>query len=1024
MATETNLEKLQRLLRDMFQFDCADLDFGIYRIMNHKRDAVERFIQKDLVGAISKELSSGILASQSQAAAELKDLTGKIRESLGEAALDGDGVLAEAYHKTPLGKRYLDIQAQASGAQTRPALEAAIFNHLYAFFSRYYDAGDFLSKRRYGRREKYAIPYNGEEVYLHWANSDQYYVKTAEHFTDYRFKVPNGVTVHFHLQAADVEKDNVKGEKRFFVPLLKQAAFDPKAREVVVPFEFRPLTAQEDVRYGPKNHEDRIMAEALEAIPAAIKKHNEALAALVAQHHQTAEGAEVSFLEHHLRQYTRRNTSDFFVHKDLKGFLARELDFYLKNEVLGLDEMEAAGESRAEGWFQVVRVIRAIGGRIVEFLAQIEDFQKRLFEKKKFVVETNYCITVGQVAEAFHAEIAANDAQWQEWKDLFHIDEEEKNLFNAGAKGKKDCRLAFLKAHQTLVLDTKHFDQDFRDRLLASYDDLDEITDGLLIHSENFQALNLLLEKYREKVKCIYIDPPYNSKTTAILYKNNYKHSSWLSLMDNRLAVSRRLAAPDGSHIVAIDENEQEVLGRLLMMHFPDHERVCVAVVHNKKGIQGDYFSYNHDYAYFCIPLSLPETHGKTIPESEWDYDNLRKWGRESERKTAKNCFYPIYVEGDRIVGFGDVCDENFHPKKANVPCDKAGRRIAVYPVDSQGVERKWRYARDSVEGIKRLLKVHITSSSEIQVHKAKAERQVKTVWDDSLYIAGDYGTKWLTNLGLKVKEDLYPKSIYTVIDSIYAVSGKDALVVDYFAGSGTTGHAVINLNREDGGNRRFILVEMGEYFDTVLLARIKKVTFTPEWKEGKPVRQATREEAERSPRIVKYIRLESYEDALNNISFTLPKGQKVLEFDDYVLKYMLQWETRESPTLLNVEGLASPFSYKLTIADGQQTTQKTVDVPETFAYLLGMHVATRRTCQDRDRRYVVYRGSIDHRQVAVIWRETRGWDKKDYERDKKFVAEQKLADGTDEVFVNGDSLVPGARALEPVFKSRMFGGV
>jgi adenine-specific DNA-methyltransferase len=100
------------------------------------------------------------------------------------------------------------------------------------------------------------------------------------------------------------------------------------------------------------------------------------------------------------------------------------------------------------------------------------------------------------------------------------------------------------------------------------------------------------------------------------------------------------------------------------------------------------------------------------------------------------------------------------------------------------------------------------------------------------------------------------------------------------------------------------------------------------------------------------------------------------------------------------------------------------VDVPETFAYLLGMHVATRRTCQDRDRRYVVYRGSIDHRQVVVIWRDTRDWDKKDYERDKKFVAEQKLTDGADEVFVNGDSLVPGARALEPVFKSRMFGGV
>jgi adenine-specific DNA-methyltransferase len=262
------------------------------------------------------------------------------------------------------------------------------------------------------------------------------------------------------------------------------------------------------------------------------------------------------------------------------------------------------------------------------------------------------------------------------------------------------------------------------------------------------------------------------------------------------------------------------------------------------------------------------------------------------------------------------------------------------------------------------------------------------------------------------------------VMDCLRFWVDEGATVLDYFAGSGTTGHAVIKLNQEEGGQRHFILAEMGEYFDTVLLPRIKKVTFSPEWKAGKPVRQATREEAERSPRIVKYICLESYEDALNNISFTLPKGQKVLEFDDYLLKYMLQWETKESETLLNVEKLASPFSYGLTITDGQQTTRKTVDIPETFAYLLGLHVKTRRAHADRDRRYLVYRGCIDHREVAVIWRDTRGWDKKDYERDKKFVADQKLAQGADEVFVNGDSFIPGARALEPVFKSRMFGGV
>ena len=102
----------------------------------------------------------------------------------------------------------------------------------------------------------------------------------------------------------------------------------------------------------------------------------------------TADGEPVTTLEHHLRQYARRNTSDFFIHKDLKGFLTRELDFYLKNEVLSLDDMEAAGEGRAEGWFQLIRAIRAVGCRIIEFLAQVEEFQKMLWEKRKFITET------------------------------------------------------------------------------------------------------------------------------------------------------------------------------------------------------------------------------------------------------------------------------------------------------------------------------------------------------------------------------------------------------------------------------------------------------------------------------------------------------------------------------------------------------------------------------------------------------------------------------------------------------------
>jgi adenine-specific DNA-methyltransferase len=261
-------------------------------------------------------------------------------------------------------------------------------------------------------------------------------------------------------------------------------------------------------------------------------------------------------------------------------------------------------------------------------------------------------------------------------------------------------------------------------------------------------------------------------------------------------------------------------------------------------------------------------------------------------------------------------------------------------------------------------------------------------------------------------------------MDSIFAVSGAEALVMDYFAGSGTTGHAVINLNREDGGRRKFILVEMADYFDTVLLPRLKKVTFTPKWKDGKPKRPATAEEAERSPRIMKVIRLESYEDALNNIAFDEASGQQAMQFEDYLLQYMLQWETRHSETLLNVEKLARPFAYQLHIHRNGETHAQAVDIPETFNYLLGLHVQTRRVYDDNGRRYLVYGGLVDGRQIAVIWRETDGWGQADYECDKRFVAEHKLAKGADEVYVNGDSFIPGARALEPLFKARLFAEV
>jgi len=271
----TPREKFQKLLRELFQFDNADLDFGIYRIMNHKRAVIEQFIEKDLLNAVSEELRKGALAQEASAAERRAGLTAQIKDMLGADALDVEGNLNPIYSGTKIGKEYLALQQSAGQAKKQVELESQIFNHLYAFFSRYYDEGDFMSLRRYSKREKYAIPYNGEEVYLHWANSDQYYIKTGENFTDYSYKHGRW-TVCFKLRNADVEQNNVKGAKRFFVPQVGALELDIAKHELTQPFEYRPLVSGEETKFGKTKVQEAILAEAIPEILAAAQTDTDA----------------------------------------------------------------------------------------------------------------------------------------------------------------------------------------------------------------------------------------------------------------------------------------------------------------------------------------------------------------------------------------------------------------------------------------------------------------------------------------------------------------------------------------------------------------------------------------------------------------------------------------------------------------------------------------------------------------------------------------------------------------------------
>jgi len=292
--------------------------------------------------------------------------------------------------------------------------------------------------------------------------------------------------------------------------------------------------------------------------------------------HLRADGTEsdATRLRVHLDRYTARNTFDYFIHKDLGTFLRRELDFYIKNEVMHLDDIENESAPRVEQYLSKIKVIRTIAGKIIDFLAQLEDFQKKLWLKKKFVTETSWCIRLGVIPEELYPEIAANDAQREEWVRLCGIDTlkpVQGELFDsAGAGYSVPLTLAFLKVHPTLMVDTRHFDAEFTARLLGALGDLDEQTDGVLVHSENFQALSLMQKRYKERVKCVYIDPPYNTGSDEFLYRDNYQHSSWLAMMESRLC--RALHLLQGLVFINIDEREQARLEGLMQSIFgPDN---------------------------------------------------------------------------------------------------------------------------------------------------------------------------------------------------------------------------------------------------------------------------------------------------------------------------------------------------------------------------------------------------------------------------------------------------------------------
>ena len=977
-------KKLIKTLQALFEMDKADLDFGIYRIMNQKRDEISRFLENDLLAQVREAFTDFTDSSL----AELKqELQAAIEQARKFGAPDPENTEAVR-----------EIRQKLASMVDITAVENEVFSHLHTFFSRYYDKGDFISQRRY-KKDTYAIPYEGEEVKLYWANYDQYYIKSSEHLRNYAFVVKDGdKTVRIKLVEADTEKDNVKaesGKERRFV-LDADNPLSVENGELHIHFHYKP---------AGKKKQTALNKEAIETI--FQQEGFDDWLALLKTPAPTEKNQDRTLLEKHLNDYTARNTFDYFIHKDLGGFLRRELDFYIKNEVLFLDDIDDASFQVTETHLRKIRVLRSIAHKIIRMLAQLEDFQKKLWLKKKFVVETHYCMTLDRVPEALYGEIVDNTAQHEEWVKLGFTTEDT------------EITEEYLKENSVLVLDTRFFDAAFKDKLLASIENFDEQCDGLLVHSENFQALNLMQERYREQVKCVYIDPPYNTGGDGFAYKDRYQHSSWLAALTGRAkAAYSLLSTQKGCFFSCIDDGEQDKLRISLDIVFGEDNFVANVIWQKKYAPANDatWLSDDHDFLVLFAkdklgwsPGRLPRDAKQNKAYSNPDNDPRGRWRADNYKcnKTADerpNLYYPI-----------------IHPKTGE---EIWPNRNAV-----------WRYTKEQ----------HEKNMAENRVWWGKDGRNKVPAYKRFLSDVGDLVPRTIWKYdevghnqdGIRQLRALMPQTGFTspkpvgLLERVVQV-GKGDLVLDYFAGSGTTAHAVINLNRKDGGKRKYILVEMGEYFDTVLKPRIQKVVYSRDWKDGKPKPDSDGNgNLNGISHCFKYLRLESYEDTLNNLILKdrteqqddLLKANPALR-EDYMLGYWLDVETADSPSLLNIEQFEDPFNYRLHIATGSvgATKPTRVDLVETLNYLIGLTVKH----IDTVRGFRVVTGTNPKDEfVLVIWRNLKEKDNAALEEFMEKQAYHPRDTEFDHIYVNCDHTLEDphskVKMIEIEFKRLMF---
>ena len=550
----------------------------------------------------------------------------------------------------------------------------------------------------------------------------------------------------------------------------------------------------------------------------------------------------------------------------------------------------------------------------------------------------------------------------------------------------------------------------------------------------------------------IRTDPPYNTKNRDFLYKDSYKHSSWASMMYDRLVVCRRVLTSDGLLCHYIDENEHTIANLVLNEIFGEENRCGDVVWKNTSKNDQDYASMQHEY--FLIALNNKGANKGEWKEKKDGLDEIyaafntfrKKFGTDWKAiHEAALAWYKQFPESNPIIDSKHYSwmDE----RGVYFPSDISGPNFGQYSYDilhprtkkvCKEPSRGWVFPQPKLEKLIEDGLIHFADDeSTIPNIKTYLKKTEYKSLGSIKYRDSRVASKLLHSMfGQKTFSN--PKDVDISINFIKAFQTDESTILDFFAGTGTTAHAVISLNRQDNAKRKYILVEQGDYFDTVLKPRIQKVVFSVDWKDGKATAPHTG-----ISHAFKVLKIESYEDTLNNLQLRRTVQQQDLldtlsqsAQEDYLLRYLLDIESRGS--LLSVEQFSQPFDCKLKVAvdSAGAYEERTIDLVETFNYLIGLRV--KHIDMQRDKGFTLVTGWFPTgEKTLVLWRDV---SQVDYETLNRLCDKLAINPADSEfeiVYINGDHNIPAVftsleteggltktlkiRQIEPEFLNRMF---